>query len=88
MKNKKVPMRTCIACRECKAKKELLRIVKFNDEFDLDLNGKANGRGAYICDNPKCFDLLEKNKLLNKAYKQNIATEVYSKIRSKYNDAK
>ena len=52
MKEKKIPMRMCIACHEMKPKKEMLRIVKPKDgEVSIDFTGKAAGRGAYICDN-------------------------------------
>ncbi|MBQ6728047.1 MAG: YlxR family protein, partial [Clostridia bacterium] len=47
---KKIPMRTCIACRAIKPKKELIRIVKAEDGIFLDRTGRKNGRGAYICD--------------------------------------
>lgn len=81
---KKIPMRTCIACRECKPKKELLRIVKTDEGFNLDKTGKLNGRGAYICTNKDCFDLLIKNKLLNKTFKTNVTIEEYNKIKEEY----
>ena len=57
---KKVPMRTCIACRANKPKKELMRVVKFNDEIKLDLSGKLNGRGAYVCADKACVEKLKK----------------------------
>ena len=60
---KKVPMRTCIACRANKPKKELMRVVKFNDEIKLDLTGKLNGRGAYVCADKACVEKLKKQKM-------------------------
>ena len=81
---KKTPMRTCIACRECKPKKELLRIVKNDFGFALDKTGKLNGRGAYICKSKECFDLLMKNKLLNKTFKISVPEEEYQKIKESY----
>ena len=48
-KAKKIPMRTCIACREEKPKKEMLRVVRNADgAISLDFSGKLPGRGAYI----------------------------------------
>ena len=88
MENKKVPMRTCIACRTCKPKSELLRIVKYNDNFDLDYTGKLNGRGTYICHSQECFDKLIKSKLLNKCFKQNISSDVYDKLKENYIERK
>ena len=84
MINKKIPMRMCIACKENKPKKELLRVVKQDDNFVLDYTGKLNGRGSYICNCDDCFNKLIKNKLLNKAYKQNIPSEVYESIGVEY----
>ena len=60
---KKIPMRTCIACRTAKPKRELVRVVKFGEEIKLDLTGKANGRGAYVCNCKECIAKLKKGKL-------------------------
>lgn len=81
---KKTPMRTCIACKECKPKKELVRIVRNDNGFALDKTGKLNGRGAYICNKPECFDLLIRNKLLNKTFKTNVSQDDYNKIKEEY----
>ena len=49
---KKIPTRKCVGCGEMKEKKELIRIVRTPEgEILLDATGKANGRGAYICNN-------------------------------------
>ncbi|MBE7081818.1 MAG: YlxR family protein [Clostridiales bacterium] len=77
---KKVPIRTCIACKTAKPKKELLRIVKFNDEIKLDLTGKLNGRGAYICNDENCIHKLKKQKLLNRAFTCQVEESVYDSI--------
>ncbi len=78
--DKKVPMRMCIACREMKPKKELIRIVKSGDEIKLDKTGKANGRGAYICNDKECIQKLKKQKLLNRVFSCNVDNEVYLQI--------
>ena len=73
--------RMCICCRQMKDKRELLRIVKSKDgEIAIDLTGKKNGRGAYICHEKECLNKLKKNKVLNKAWKCAIPEEVYGKI--------
>lgn len=81
---KKIPMRTCIACRECKPKKELIRIVKTDEGFKFDKTGKLNGRGAYICNDSKCRELLFKNKLLNKTFKCNVSSDEYNSLKDSY----
>ena len=84
MINKKLPMRMCIACKESKVKKELIRVVKTDDDFTLDFTGKLNGRGAYICNNDECMQKCIKGKMLSKAFKQNISNETYEKIKEQY----
>lgn len=81
MKKRKIPMRRCIGCMESFPKKELLRIVKNKEnEIKLDLTGKQNGRGTYICKNPQCFENAVKSKRLSKSLEAEIPTEVYEEI--------
>lgn len=77
---KKVPMRTCIACRSEKAKRDLIRIVRSGEEIKLDLTGKLNGRGAYVCNELQCVQKLKKQKLLNRAFSMPVSDEIYDKI--------
>lgn len=88
MINKKVPLRMCIACKESKPKKELLRIVKQEDNFILDLSGKLNGRGAYICNKEECIERLIKQRLLNKTFKQNVSDDVYRDIKVNFDESR
>lgn len=81
MKLKKIPLRMCIVCHTMQPKRELIRIVKDKDgNIALDLSGKANGRGAYICKNPECHGALVKKRLLNKVFSANVPAEVYERI--------
>ena len=77
---KKIPMRTCVACRTSAPKRDLYRVVKSGEDIFLDKTGKVNGRGAYVCANVECFKKLKKNKLLNKAFSCEISEEVYDKL--------
>ncbi len=77
---RKIPMRTCIACKKSAPKKELYRIVKNGEEIFLDKTGKANGRGAYVCADAECFNKLKKGKLLNKAFSCPVEESVYDKL--------
>ena len=78
---KKEPLRMCLACRQMKDKKELLRIVKNKDsEIFIDKTGKSNGRGAYICKDKECLAKLKKQKLLNKNFKCNVDEQIYKDI--------
>ena len=63
MKTRKVPLRMCIACKQMKPKKELLRLVLPKEgDLSYDDSGRANGRGSYICPDPACLEQLKKNK--------------------------
>ena len=81
---KKIPTRTCIACRASKPKKELIRVVKFNEEVKLDLTGKANGRGAYVCNDIECIKKLKKGKMLNRAFSCQVSDETYDAIMEEF----
>lgn len=79
---KKVPERTCIGCNETRPKKELLRIVKDKENnISIDLTGKMNGRGAYICANEQCLEKAMKSNRLSRAFEQNIDKEIYEDLR-------
>lgn len=80
-KAKKVPQRKCIACQDRDNKKELIRIVKNKEgQIFIDLTGKANGRGAYICKDSECLKKAIKSKALNRAFKMEVPNEVYEKL--------
>ena len=62
---KKIPMRTCIGCGAVKPKKELIRIVLTQEgELLADRTGRANGRGAYLCDDSACLEKAIRKKVL------------------------
>ena len=81
---KKVPMRMCIACKTMKPKKELIRVVKSGEEISLDKTGRANGRGAYVCNDGECIKKLRKQKLLSRAFEMVVEQEVYDKIEESF----
>ena len=81
---KKIPMRTCIACRAEKPKRELIRVVKFGEEIKLDLTGKANGRGAYVCNDKECIEKLKKGKLLNRTFSCQVSDKTYDLITEEF----
>lgn len=80
-------MRMCIGCREMKPKKDLIRVVKSpENSIDIDLKGKAPGRGAYLCHSKACIDKAAKNKLLEKTFEQRIDQEVYDRLKTQLNE--
>lgn len=80
---KKIPQRTCIGCNTQKDKNSLIRIV-INKEglISIDKTGKANGRGAYICDNIECLEKIIKTKKLEKSFDTKIDSEIYDKLKA------
>lgn len=73
---KHIPMRTCIACRENKPKRELLRVVRTPDgHVQLDATGKKAGRGAYLCAKLSCWEIALKRKRLESEFEVTIADE-------------
>ena len=79
---KKIPMRKCVGCGEMKPKKELMRILRTEEnEFCVDTTGKKNGRGAYLCHSAECFRKAVKNKGLERSLKTAIPPEVYNALK-------
>lgn len=55
---KSLPQRTCLACRQVKAKQELVRLVRLADgSVEVDPGGKTSGRGAYLCVVSECWEV-------------------------------
>ncbi|MBQ9148618.1 MAG: YlxR family protein [Oscillospiraceae bacterium] len=78
---KKIPQRQCMGCRERKAKRELIRIVRGTDgTVSLDFGGKMNGRGAYICPNPECLKKVQRSKALDRSLEVTIPEEVWERL--------
>ena len=82
-RKKHKPQRTCVACREVKDKRELIRVVRTpTGEIILDPTGKANGRGAYLCRNANCWDTgLQKGRLA-RALKVTVSQEMLVKLQA------
>jgi predicted RNA-binding protein YlxR (DUF448 family) len=73
---KHVPLRTCIACRETKPKRELLRVVRTPDgHVMIDATSKKSGRGAYLCARLACWETALKNKRLEQEFELTLSEE-------------
>ena len=78
---KKIPMRSCVVTKEKLPKRELLRIVKNNEnKVFVDLTGKANGRGAYIKKELDVLKIAKEKKILEKHLEIAIDDSVYEEI--------
>ena len=79
---KKIPLRKCTGCQEMKSKKEMMRILRTQeDEIILDTTGKKNGRGAYICYSMDCYLKAVKNKGLERSLKMIVPQETYESLK-------
>jgi uncharacterized protein len=75
-KQKHLPLRTCVSCRETKPKRELLRVVRTPDGHVLvDATGKKSGRGAYLCARISCWENAMKKQRLEQELEVTISTE-------------
>lgn len=58
-------MRSCVACRTPRPKRELVRVVRRPDgSMGVDPTGRQPGRGAYLCRDTACFDLAGRRRAL------------------------
>lgn len=77
-RQKHVPLRTCVACRETKSKRELLRVVRTPEPDThvlIDATGKKSGRGAYICARLSCWEIALKKKRLEQEFEVTLSEE-------------
>lgn len=73
-----------MGCNEKREKTELIRIVNHKQEgVFIDATGKADGRGAYLCNNTKCLEKVMKNKRLERVLKTQISDEIYEELKNK-----
>ena len=80
--NRHIPLRKCTGCQEMKSKKEMLRILRTAEgDILLDISGKKNGRGAYVCRSRECFEKAVKNKGLERSLKIKIPEETYESLK-------
>lgn len=78
---KKIPQRQCMGCRERKAKRDMIRVVRTTEgTVTLDFGGKLNGRGAYVCPDPECLKKAQRSKALDRSLEVTIPEEVYQRL--------
>ena len=80
-KVRKIPMRQCMGCNEHKPKGELLRVVRSPEgEISLDTNGRASGRGAYVCRDVKCLRRARKSRRIESTLECTIPEQVWDRM--------
>ena len=81
MKAKREVKRMCVGCGEMFDKRSLIRVVKSPEgEISIDLTGKKNGRGAYICNSTECLKKAKKRKSIERAFSMKIDDSVYDEM--------
>jgi predicted RNA-binding protein YlxR (DUF448 family) len=81
VKQRKIPLRKCVACQQMMPKRELIRIVRSPEgEVSIDLKGKKAGRGAYLCGKLSCFKLAKKSKALDRALSHPVGPDIYDQL--------
>ncbi|MBQ3494573.1 MAG: YlxR family protein, partial [Clostridia bacterium] len=78
----------CMVCRNHADKDSMVRVVKTENGICVDRNQKQNTRGAYICLDEKCISTFEKNRVLNRCFKQDVSAEVYAQVKRELEFAK
>lgn len=82
MKQRKIPMRSCVVTREKYPKAELIRVVRTPEgEVVIDTTGKKNGRGAYLKKDLSVIEKAEKNKILSKHLEIEIPNEIFEELK-------
>ena len=73
---KHIPQRTCVACRQVRPKRELIRLVRIsNGSVKVDTNGKKAGRGAYLCQAGECWEVGLKGGRLEHALRTSLTQD-------------
>ncbi len=72
--------RMCAVCREMKSKDELLRVVNQKGTVSIDLGGKLQGRGAYLCKDGQCMSKARKVRALERSFSGRVDSEIYDAL--------
>ena len=88
IKEKKIPMRQCVGCREMRPKAELVRVVKSKEgSISIDTGTRLPGRGAYICHSVQCLTKAKKTHSIERAFACAISDEVYEQLTRSISEA-
>lgn len=84
--DKKIPLRMCLGCGTRQPKRELVRIVRVPEDGSIvmDLTGRLNGRGCYVCRKQECMDLIIKKKKLSRALETEVPAETTQRLAAEF----
>jgi predicted RNA-binding protein YlxR (DUF448 family) len=64
MRPRRIPLRSCVVCRQTSDKRVLLRVVRLpaaaGGHVVADPTSKRSGRGAYVCASLECIEKARK----------------------------
>lgn len=87
MKERKVPTRTCVGCGESSEKRGFIRIVRTPEgHVEVDPTGRANGRGAYLCAQPDCFENARRRRRIDSALRVKLQDDDYARLRRDFEE--
>ncbi len=81
MASKHRPQRSCVVCREKKDKRELSRLVFVEGMLRIDQTGKIDGRGAYLCKRPQCWEHAATGPMMDNALRRGLLDDDRSYLR-------
>jgi predicted RNA-binding protein YlxR (DUF448 family) len=75
------PVRMCAACHARRPREEFWRVVRSpqGDVF-LDISGKGQGKGAYLCRSSECIRKSKKSRSLERALGTAVPGVVYDEL--------
>ena len=80
---RRVPLRTCVACGKKTTKTELMRIVSTpQGTLEIDTRGHLPGRGAYVCTDGECSRESLKKGRLEYALRRGLNDDEWAGVRS------
>jgi predicted RNA-binding protein YlxR (DUF448 family) len=70
-----------MGCRNHLPKRELLRVVRTPEGIVmLDTQGKAQGRGVYLCRDAACFRKVKKSRALERSLRAPVPEDVFALV--------
>ena len=80
-------LRMCCACRNMMPQRQMIRVVRTPEGvIKVDADGKANGRGCYICRNDLCIQKGIKTRFINRAFGCDVPMAVYDEVKKAYDE--
>jgi predicted RNA-binding protein YlxR (DUF448 family) len=62
-------------------KRDLVRLVRTAEgQVSIDLTGKLNGRGAYLCHDAECWTLAERRRAVERALSARLDTTAWQNL--------